>query len=51
MTVVTMVKRLLFCGLCVQVGLVATAAAAPPVRTMYTEVLTREQAVRKALAR
>src|SRR6185295_5450332 len=50
MTVVTMVKWVLLCGLCGQIGLAATAAAAPPVRTMYTDVLLRERAVRDAMA-
>jgi len=37
------------CGLCVQLGLSA-GAAAPPVRTMYADALAREQAIRVALA-
>jgi N-acetylmuramoyl-L-alanine amidase len=37
------------CGLCVCLGPTARAAA-PPVRTMYTDALAREQAIRVALA-
>jgi N-acetylmuramoyl-L-alanine amidase len=38
------------CGLCVHLVVVAPVHAAPPVRTMYTEALVRERAVRVALA-
>ena len=44
-------ERIFLCALCVLCVLVSsTAFARPPVRTMYTEALAREQTVRAALA-
>ena len=37
------------CGLCVHLAVVAPAHASPPVRTMYTDAMAREQTVRAAL--
>jgi N-acetylmuramoyl-L-alanine amidase len=47
----TIAQRIGLCGLCVFGGLCAprNAHAAPPVRTMYTQALAREQTVRTAL--
>ena len=47
MTVVTMGKRIFLTALCILYS--SAAFALPPVRTMYTEALAREQSVRQAL--
>ncbi len=42
-------ERFLLCALCVLGGFSSVTAAVPPVRTMYTETLGREQNVRNAM--